>query len=186
VPPSLAAMAEQEALLVEYQKAQDSAEHHDDRVHNVTTLWVGTAVLMGFVLNALTTEGAAHDHWWVLVLIAAIGIFLTVMAWLWSERANALKRLKYARCKELERELGLHQHREVGDPWRGQDWAYRALVGFFVAGWLGLLADVLGQRWPWEVPVAVVVILLWLGLGVALIEGSKIICSAEVPADSSS
>jgi hypothetical protein len=118
-------MAERDALLVEYQKAQDSAEHHDGRVANVTNLWVGTAVLMGFVLNALTTKHAAHDHWWVLVLLAAIGIDLTVMAWLWSERANELKVQKYARCKELELELGLHQHIAVGKPWRGQDWAYR-------------------------------------------------------------
>jgi hypothetical protein len=46
-----------DALLVEYQKAQDSAEHHDGRIANVTSLWVGTAVLMGFVLSALTKKG---------------------------------------------------------------------------------------------------------------------------------
>jgi hypothetical protein len=72
-------MSERDAQLVEYQKAQDSAEHHDGRVANVTNLWVGTAVLMGFVLNALTTKHAAHNLWWVLLPIASLGIGLTFM-----------------------------------------------------------------------------------------------------------
>lgn len=48
------------ALLVEYQKAQDSAEHHDRRIANLTSLWVGTAVLMGFVLCALKEGGGSR------------------------------------------------------------------------------------------------------------------------------
>ena len=148
--------AEPAALLVEYQKAQDSAEHHDGRVANVTTLWVGTAVLMGFVLSALTTKGAVRDHWLVLVLLGAIGIFLTYTAWRWSERANALKRQKYDRCVEIEEKLGLWQHRDVKKPSRWQsEWAYRGLIFLFIAGWIGLLGDVLRERF--SVTTAVVV-----------------------------
>jgi MFS family permease len=132
-----------DAILIEYQKAQDSAEHHDGRVANVTNLWVGTAILMGFVLSALTTGHAAHDHRWVLFLIALVGIALTVMAWIWSERANALKKLKYQRCQFLEEQLGLRQNRMADKPpsWQG-DYAYRILIALFIAAWIGLLVGV--------------------------------------------
>jgi len=142
-PPSPEAW---EILLVEYQKAQDSAEHHDGRVSNVTNLWVGTAVLMGFVLSALTSKHGAHDHWWVLMLLGGVGIALTLMAWAWSERANKLKRQKYARCKELERELGMRQHLDVDNPPWWHDQGYRLVVLLFVAGWVGLLVDVYFKR----------------------------------------
>lgn len=139
-------MAERDAQLVEYQKAQDSAEHHDGRVANVTNLWVGTAVLMGFVLNALTTKHAAHNLWWVLLPIASLGIGLTFMAWVWSERANALKRQKYDRCKQLEEILHMRQHTDVDAPSDWQDWAYRVLIVLFIGSWVAVLFDVLLKR----------------------------------------
>lgn len=40
---------QREALLVEYQKTQDSAQHHDVLVWSITSLnWIGSALLMGF------------------------------------------------------------------------------------------------------------------------------------------
>jgi hypothetical protein len=48
-----------EILLVEYQKAQDSAEHHDNLVGSVTSLWLGSAVLIGRRLRPVA-EPSAH------------------------------------------------------------------------------------------------------------------------------
>lgn len=112
-------------------------------------------------------------------MLAAIGIALTVMAWTWSERANKPKVKKYRRCKLLEEQLDLWQHRDVDKGWQGQDWAYRVLVGFLVAGWLGLLVDVLLQRFRWEVPITVVCILGAFGLIVALVWGREILGAAK-------
>jgi hypothetical protein len=44
-------------LLVEYGKAQDSAEHHDNLVWSIASLnWVGSAVLLGFVFGTIDAD----------------------------------------------------------------------------------------------------------------------------------
>jgi hypothetical protein len=147
-PPTLLSIAttpDREILLVEYQKAQDSAEHHDNLVGNVTSLWLGSAIFIGFVLSGLTSKRAAH-YKPVLILVILLGMFLTGLVWTWADRATKLKRLKYKRCKEIETALGMDQHlrvdREVG-PARGwQTTAYRGLLLLLLAAWVALLIDV--------------------------------------------
>jgi hypothetical protein len=131
----------QAVLLVEYQKAQDSAEHHDDYVGAVTSLWLGSAILIGFVLSGLTAKQAA-DHKLVFYFVAALGIFVTLLAWSWAERASTLKAQKYSRCKDIEAILGMRQHSCVGPAKWWQPWAYRLLVVIFVAVWIVVVADV--------------------------------------------
>lgn len=132
---------EQGILLVEYQKAQDSAEHHDDYVGAVTSLWLGSAILIGFVLNGLTAKHAA-DHKSIFYAVAILGISVTFLAWSWAERAGELKGQKYRRCKEIEGILGMKQHTDVGEASWWQPWAYRVLVWMFLAVWIVLIVDI--------------------------------------------
>ena len=130
-----------EVLLVEYQKTQDSAEHHDSLVGSVTALWLGSAVLIGFVLSALG-EKHAHHYKAVMILLIALGICLTIMTAWWALRAGKIKRKKYARCKEIERELGMRQHLMISPQQVFQTVAYVLLMALFLAAWAVLLARV--------------------------------------------
>jgi hypothetical protein len=171
-------------LLVEYQKAQDSAEHHDRIVGNVTSLWLGSAVLMGFVINALTSTDRRHhqseaaQHKTPLVLVIVLGIFLTLLVLSWAERASALKEQKYDRCKQIERELNMRQHLGVGEARGWQDWAYRFLLGIFLVAWVALLAAVLNRSVAAVEGVAAVLAFVawltyWLGLAQWLVLAAR-------------
>jgi hypothetical protein len=128
-------------LLVEYQKAQDSAEHHDNLVGSVTSLWLGSAIFIGFVLSGLASTNADH-YKPVLYLVIVLGMFLTFLVWTWAGRASKLKNQKYDRCKEIEGILGMKQHLAVGEARRWQDYAYTILLLLLFAAWTVLLIDV--------------------------------------------
>jgi len=132
---------ERDALLVEYQKAQDSAEHHDNIVGSVTSLWLGSAVLIGFVLTAIGSKGAAH-HKTVLILVSVLGILLTLLVTKWVWTASNVKSQKYARCKEIESALGMEQHTRLGPGRWFEPPAFYGLMAVFVAIWAVLLFDV--------------------------------------------
>lgn len=142
--------AEREILLVEYGKAQDSAQHHDNLVGSVTSLnWLGSAVLMGFVISGLAGK-RADQHKTALILLTLLGLLLTILTTLWAWQARAVKKMKYDRCKEIERRLSMRQHLQLDDerkPWSTRlGWqgpAYLALMGLFLATWIVLLADVI-------------------------------------------
>lgn len=69
---------DRDALLVEYQAAQDSAQHHDLLVWNITSiLWASSLVLLGLVLTAMRQSGLE----WLLTSAGFIAIVLTVYLW---------------------------------------------------------------------------------------------------------
>jgi len=134
--------ASEDVLLVEYQKAQDSAEHHDTSVGNVTSLWLGSAVLIGFVLSVLSGKHPSH-YKTPLFMVALLGITLTILVTTWAIRAGELKKNKYERCKAIERKLGMRQHSQLPKKrqwW--QDYAYNVLMSLFFATWLTLLVHI--------------------------------------------
>jgi len=91
-------------LLVEYGKAQDSAEHHERLGWQARSiLWASSFLLIGY---SFTTD------WPPLVVapIAGLGILLVCLARVWDWRLGKTKQAKYNRCKEIERRLGMAQH----------------------------------------------------------------------------
>src|SRR5438093_874597 len=89
--PSQPGRERRQVLLVEYQKAQDSAEHHDSLVWNITSLnWVGSAVLMGFVLNGIDAQ-LTTSHKVALLSIAGVGVLLSSLVWRWVRQLRRLK-----------------------------------------------------------------------------------------------
>jgi len=64
-----------DALLVEYQAAQGSAEHHDNLVWTVTsTMWGASLILLGFTLDQVGKPGLGA----LITVISLLGIFLSV------------------------------------------------------------------------------------------------------------
>jgi len=94
-------------LLVEYQKAQDSAEHHDKLVWTTTSIILsGMLILIGFILENLFKTPRIPILFFTGILGISLAIFLIVL----QKGFREIKRQKYNRCKEIEQELGMEQH----------------------------------------------------------------------------
>lgn len=118
--------------LVEYQAAQASAEHHDSLIWSITnTVWAANLVLLGFMM-----QPAASTHPKELrATIGVLGIVLLFKAWTYAGTLRSVKNQKYKRCKAIEAQLGLEQHRFLkyrsGFQWR----FYGFVTLLFIATW---------------------------------------------------
>lgn len=95
-------------FVVEYQKAQDSAQHHDTLAWSSFGVCIAANLaLMGFVFKDLQQ---LDEHRIIFSLVCVLGITFTLATWIILFMFNNIKRHKYARCKELELILGFQQH----------------------------------------------------------------------------
>jgi hypothetical protein len=87
---------------------------------------------LGFILEHATKPGLKH----ILLVLSVLGIVMTVKVWIYTYQLRALKKHKYERCKEIEREIGLQQHITV--KWRsGRQWlAYCLVMLLFIIAWV--------------------------------------------------
>lgn len=121
---------ERQVKLVEYQKAQDSAEHHDRLLWQaVGLLTAGMAALVaitGSPPSNQTTFGRFYPPVFGIILSG----FLVFFVWSFGR----FRKQKYDRCKVLESELGMQQHSLS----RGtsQRLVVYIFAGFSVVGWL--------------------------------------------------
>lgn len=124
-----------EALCIEYQAAQASAEHHDSLVWTVTSiLWAATLLLLGFVLENLGEYNLRPMLTWVSML----NIFLISAIWLFTRQFRSMKNQKYDRCKIIERQLGIRQHLALEHSGR-QKIIYAVLTGVLIFTWFLVL-----------------------------------------------
>jgi len=99
-----------QALLVEYQAAQASAEHHDNLIWTATNvIWGASLILLGFILQSVTNNGPRP----LIIVLCILGLFLNIFVWISALQYNSVKNQKYRRCKEIEERLGLRQHRDL-------------------------------------------------------------------------
>ena len=98
-------IVDREVLLVEYQKAQDSAEHHDVVVGNVTSLWLGSAILMGFVLTALASKHPDRYRV-VLTMLIVLGMLSHSLSGSGQRRPGGGRRISTSAAKRSRRSLG--------------------------------------------------------------------------------
>ncbi len=129
-----------ENLRVEYQKAQDSAEHHDNLAWAVVGLILsGIAVLFGLTLGG---SDAKLPLW----IVSASGLGLCALLSFFVEQFAHVRNQKYSRCKTIERELGMEQHSSLDYPKRlfgltiKQRHVVHFISGLFALGWIILLA----------------------------------------------
>ena len=129
-----------EGLLVEYQAAQDSAQHHDSLVWSINSVvWAGSLVLLGFILDHATEPGLKL----ILLILSVLGVLLSVKVWIYTHQLGALKKHKYDRCKEIERELGLRQHTTVHWASGRQKFLYNIVMLLFIIVWAAVAVTAL-------------------------------------------
>ena len=134
---------QREVFLVEYQAAQDSAQHHDNLVWTITSLnWVGSAVLIGFVLGKIDDASPLLAKY-SLLPITFVGMALTGCVWLWAYQMRGVKLAKYMRCQALERILGMEQHSKLTYKASSQTKTYGLLMALFLLVWALLLVIII-------------------------------------------
>lgn len=136
--PTASATAEPsgESLRIEYQSAQESAQHHDALVWSVTSvMWGGSLVLMGFIVAAPRVPQNRP----LVTIVGALGVALTFCAWRFARQFNAVTRQKYLRCKEIEAVLHMRQHSELQWSASSQRRVYSLLMSSFIVAWLFLI-----------------------------------------------
>ena len=79
------------ALLVEYQAAQDSAQHHDNQMWSASSvIWGGNLVLLGLVFSS----GLASTNPIPLIPVIGLGLLalaLNVLVWVAALQSNSVK-----------------------------------------------------------------------------------------------
>jgi len=122
----------QAVLLVEYQASQASAQHHDQLVWTATSIiWASNLVLLGFILKSpVTLMGMI-----VSLTLCLLGIILITFVWIAQAQWRFVRKQKYDRCKIIEEELGMKQHRETVWPVGSQTRIYRIIMILFVVAW---------------------------------------------------
>lgn len=147
------------ALLVEYEAAQASAQHHDALVWTVSNaLWAVSLVLFGFLVNVLDKSalwdirlpfsllvGGEMMHWEfrsfaaLMTLVGIVGGALPVFALFFARQLSAVKNHKYSRCKIIEEHFGFKQHRTLLYKRGVQQLGYFVITIFMVLLWLAFL-----------------------------------------------
>lgn len=128
---------ERELLLVEYQKAQDSAQHHETLAWMVTSItWGASLVLLGFISkNLIIPELRLFNS-----ILGCLGIILILAECRLASVLNDIKLQKYEHCKEIERKVGFSQHSKLRDPNRK---IHKILFGLvtllFLSCWLAVI-----------------------------------------------
>ena len=139
-----------ESKLLEYEMAQNSAEHHDNLVWSVSTItWGVSSVLLGFVLNNITKDSLGV----VVLLFCLIGIFLILCSWLFARQFRDLRNQKYKRCKKLEAELGISQHTMIKYKDGSQTSMYSIIMVLFLVTWSVVIAKVIGSFFGYSFPL---------------------------------
>jgi len=137
-----------------YQKAQDSAEHHDKLLWTVTSImWAGNLALLGFILNNMVSLLSSHDNHYsykvLLTLCSSLGIILMICVKKFAYQFNAIKNEKYEICKQLENnwvegkiltpECVQHSNFDEYHEKGSQKWWYGVIAYFFLGVWVGVI-----------------------------------------------
>lgn len=122
-----------EILLVEYQKAQDSAEHFDQ------LLWVVIGLLMTGMAGLLAippSDKISCESDWMRFYPPVLGIIVSVLLFYFVDSFRAFRRQKYERCKVIEGLLGMEQHSKLKNPKPRQVYVVNVLSGAFLIVWI--------------------------------------------------
>lgn len=135
-----------EVLLVEYEQAQSSAQHHDGLVWATSNVFVAiSAALLAFAGSAVIQLPTTAPRYpmalaLLLLLVTVVGVGLLRFARKCQQDFLNIKRQKYARCKEIERALGMCQHLQTSHPGGSQTTGYLVLLLGIGLIWVSVLA----------------------------------------------
>ncbi len=126
---------DKEVLLVEYQKSQDSAQHHANMAwYSVNLTYAGSLILLGLVVNNISNITMLQ-----LLPLAFLGIILPIVAMLTEVKFSNVEKQKYDRCKDIENELKMEQHTKLRRSRINLLVIYRILSFCFIFVWAVLL-----------------------------------------------
>lgn len=121
-----------EVLLVEYGKAQDSAQHHDTIVWSVISItWAAELVLLGFVVSSLGNIRLRI----IITALCFLGAFMVAFQWYVQKLSRTVRKQKYDRCKEIEEQLGMSQNRSLKYPAGIQTRLLQMVCLLFLIAW---------------------------------------------------
>jgi len=127
-------------LLMEYRKAQDSAEHHTNLGWTVTSIiCAGSLALLGLVVDNITDNSVAH----ILGATAILGIILALVMNRIDSRCGHVASQKYTRCKSIEEELKMHHHLEYSPGGPSFQLLHDIVTFCLVVIWFGVLIKVI-------------------------------------------
>jgi small-conductance mechanosensitive channel len=134
-------------FLVEYQKAQDSAQHQDTLIWTATGVaWAGNVALLAFAFSKITKPYFQP----FVVLLAFLGISAVVTAAILTVQLIDVKNQKYERCKQLESCYGFKQHQDLKYRAGPQKIAYTVTALLFIMVWLFILWAIWSGFFPVE------------------------------------
>ena len=132
--------ADNDFLKIEYQKAQDSAEHHTNLGWTVISITcAGSLVLLGLVLNNITKS----DITIILIVLAVLGIVLSITMNLTDRKLGRVARQKYERCRCLEELFQGKQHQELHSPKPSMRLLVNIVTLSLAATWVSVLLFVI-------------------------------------------
>jgi hypothetical protein len=124
----------EKVLLVEYEKAQDSAEHHDQ------LLWVVVGLLVtGLAALLMIPPGhrpPPNDSVWERFYPPVAGITISFLLFYFIHSFRYFRDEKYKRCKAIEGILGMKHHLMLKDQKLKQIWVVYGLSGIFLLVWV--------------------------------------------------
>ena len=124
---------ERSILLVEYQAAQASAEHHDGIIWIVTgIIWAASLVLLGLAVD----HAAKPELTFPVAGLALLAILLHCFLWVVQSQLRTLKLQKYERCKAIEHRLKHMSHHAAVGYEQGSQTAWFAIIQvLFIVAW---------------------------------------------------
>jgi len=123
-------------LLVEYQAAQDSAQHHDSLVWTTTgIIWGAGLVLIGFVIQNMNDPRLKLS----IIATSVLAILLLVYLWSMALQLGSVRNQKYARCKEIEKIFHFEQHSKLRYANRSGRIFYGVIMVVFIITWVLIL-----------------------------------------------
>jgi len=134
-----------EHLLVEYQAAQDSAQHHDNQVWHLTSMvWASNFILLGIIMDRAFNP----KYSFFVIFLAILGILLTRYSQICQKQWRDMKNQKYTRCKEIEKTINevfieekYHMTQHLNAKWQtGSQTNYYNLIAHMIyISWLMLI-----------------------------------------------
>ena len=125
-------------IRLEYEKAQDSAEHHDRLLWYVTSIvWTGNLIVLGQIATCTKIRLSSIPVLFVSVLALVLNLFL----WVASFQFRWIRNQKYKFCKQIEDNLrGMRgQHKNLCYP-PGVMWTLYCFVTIlFLVVWFAIL-----------------------------------------------
>lgn len=124
---------DQKILLVEYEKAQDSAEHHDQ------LLWIVVGLLMTGMAGLLAIQPGDRtpcESLWTRFYPPVLGITVSGLLFYFIYSFRSIRRQKYERCKVIESLLGMEQHSKLKSPKPRQVYVVYVLSGVLLLVWI--------------------------------------------------